>query len=199
MSELLFAVRWTIGLVFIGAAVAKIGSPRELARGIERYRLLPSSLTFPAALAILTGEMLSGLAHLFLDPIRLGAALGVAMLAIFGAAVASALRRGLVIPCQCFGRQDEMISASTLNRLALLFAGEAFLLASPPAAAAMWGGGAILTPRPLVTVAVWMAALVAGGLLVSEVSGVVELLRPCPTCGPDKSPLRMPGSAREEA
>ncbi|HKN98101.1 MAG TPA: MauE/DoxX family redox-associated membrane protein [Pseudonocardiaceae bacterium] len=104
------------------AAIGKLGRFREFAGQVAAYRLLPALLVLPAALAVLAGELVTTVL-LVPPPTRpFGAALATLLLAVFLAAQASALARGLEINCGCFGGSDELaaIGPATVTRTALL-------------------------------------------------------------------------------
>lgn len=102
MRWLSLACRLLVGGVFIWASLDKVAHPAEFAKAIHHYRLVPYVLLHPAALLLPAVELLAGVA-LVAGWQRRGAALLCAlMLAVFVAAIASALVRGLDISCGCF-------------------------------------------------------------------------------------------------
>ena len=106
--------------VLLYAAVAKWPAPRAFAEDIANYRLLPAALVPAATAAMLGVETLLGLAlaaNLLLRPWRREVALATALLmALFTAAVGSALARGLKIECGCFGAGQSPATMLTLWR-----------------------------------------------------------------------------------
>ncbi len=77
-----------IGLVFIAAALPKIGDPQSFAAAVHNFRLL------------------AGLALVFGLRARAGGLLVSLMMVVFTAAVGIALARGLDVECGCFGTAD---------------------------------------------------------------------------------------------
>jgi hypothetical protein len=101
MSE---AINLGIGLLFAAAGVSKMLRRRSMRRIVEQYRLLPSAVVGLIAQLLGPIEVVVGSA-LALSPwwpaagvAWIGAA---ALLVMFSLAIASALARGLIIPCGC--------------------------------------------------------------------------------------------------
>ena len=102
MRWVVLLCRLVVGGVFIWASLDKLAHPGEFAKAIHHYRLVPYALLHPSALLLPAVELLAGVA-LVVGWQRRGAALLCAlMLAIFCAAIGSALSRGLDISCGCF-------------------------------------------------------------------------------------------------
>jgi hypothetical protein len=104
------------------AAIGKLGRFREFVGQVAAYRLLPMMFVRPAALAVVSAELITTVL-LVPPPTRpAGAGLATLLLAVFLAAQASALARGLAIDCGCFGGSDELaaIGPATVTRTALL-------------------------------------------------------------------------------
>jgi len=89
--------------VFIYAGLDKFRDPLQFADSVAAFGILPIMLVSPFALSLPSIEVLCGL--LMLTPrTRSVAALGLTLLAaMFFAALASALFRGLTLDCGCFG------------------------------------------------------------------------------------------------
>ena len=100
------ACRIGVGLVFILAALAKIGDPAAFATQIHHFRLLPGVLDNAVAVLLPWIELLAGLAHVLGVRARSGAWLAAAMMIVFTLAVASAMARHLDFECGCFGTAD---------------------------------------------------------------------------------------------
>jgi uncharacterized membrane protein YphA (DoxX/SURF4 family) len=95
-----------IGLVFLLAALTKIGDAADFARQIHHYRLLPFGLENLAAITLPWIELVTALVILFgVDP-RAGSAASAGLMALFVVAVGLAVARGLDIECGCFGTAD---------------------------------------------------------------------------------------------
>ncbi len=97
-------IRFGIGLLFFAAGVSKMLRRRSVQLTVKRYRFLPAATVRPAALVLGPVEIVVGFA-LVVSPWAppagvawIGAAI---LLALFSMAIASALARGLVIPCGC--------------------------------------------------------------------------------------------------
>ena len=89
--------------MFIFAALDKLRDPLQFADSVAAFGILPIVLVSPFALGLPPFEVLCGLLML-IPGTRSVAALGLTLLAaMFFAALASALLRGLTLDCGCFG------------------------------------------------------------------------------------------------
>ena len=103
---ILFAtsIRLSLGLVFVTSGASKLLRQSSIRHVIAQYRLLPHDGVGPAALGLAIGEIGAGflLVLSFLPPLAAPAIVSAAtLLCLFSAAIASALRRGIVVPCGC--------------------------------------------------------------------------------------------------
>lgn len=103
---ILFAtsIRLCLGLLFVMSGASKLLRQSSIRHVIAQYRLLPRDGVAPAALGLAIGEIGVGLLLMlsFLAPLATPAIVSAAMLlCLFSAAIASALLRGIVIPCGC--------------------------------------------------------------------------------------------------
>ena len=97
------AFRIGVGAAFVYAGAIKLGDPLQFADNIASFRILPGFLINPLALSLPIFEILSG-GLLVAGWFRRPAALAIVLVsAVFFAAIASALIRGLTIDCGCFG------------------------------------------------------------------------------------------------
>ena len=96
--------RSTIGLVFVLAALGKIGDLPWFGQQLHNYHLAP--LWAENAIAITTPwiELLAGLALVLNVRARAGAVITFAAMIVFTLAVAAAWARGLDFNCGCFGK-----------------------------------------------------------------------------------------------
>jgi len=114
-------VRLALGGVFLYAGAIKIGNLTAFAGDIAAYRLLPHFANYLAAALLPWLEALCGL--LLITGWRIRGALAIITLltAVFMAALASVLVRGLDIDCGCFRHGGAKTSAwAALGRDALL-------------------------------------------------------------------------------
>ncbi len=95
-----------VGIVFIAAALSKIGDPAAFATQIHHFRLTPVPSEHLIALTLPWIELLTGLALVLDVRARAGAWLATALMAAFTLMVASAMARGLDFECGCFGTAD---------------------------------------------------------------------------------------------
>ncbi len=98
--------RIAVGVVFIAAALAKIGDPGSFATQIHHFRIAPVALENLVAVLLPWVELLTGLALVLQVRPRSGAWLAAAMMAAFTIMVASAMARHLDFECGCFGTAD---------------------------------------------------------------------------------------------
>lgn len=98
-------LRAGVGVVFVAAAMAKfaMGGDR-LARLIDSYEVLPPRLVRGLALVLPAAELTVGSLLVLGAWTRPAAALAIALLSVFSAAMAVAIRRGRTDGCGCFGR-----------------------------------------------------------------------------------------------
>src|ERR1700693_4845764 len=97
--------RIAVGLVLLLAGGAKIFSARRYVEDlISAFRILPGWSLRPVALGLPWFEVVLGallIADVFAAPV---AAAGAALLTGFSLAVGASMRRGVAVPCGCFGR-----------------------------------------------------------------------------------------------
>jgi hypothetical protein len=130
LIQLPAAVRISLGIVFALSVLPKLRQPRQFAKTVVEYRVLPPSFAVPAAYFLIGAE--TYLAAAFLTGWSVNKALPVAsaLLALFIVAVWVNLRRGRKISCGCFGNEREQVSARTLVRLFILLAATFMVAAS---------------------------------------------------------------------
>ena len=105
-SLLIRFCRVAIGVVFVAAALAKIGDAGAFAAQIHNYRLLPVAVENLVAILLPWVELIAGLALVLGMQARPGAVLTAVMMVVFTAAVGQAVARGLDFECGCFGTAD---------------------------------------------------------------------------------------------
>lgn len=186
IEETRLVAQFALGLVFLLSASGKLLRPAAFARGVTEYRILPESLGFGFGLLLIPVELLLAVSHLTGWQLALAAPAGLAALASFAVAVAVNLGRGRVLPCYCFGgRGGETISARTMARLLLLLAAELLVLTDP----ALFRTSQFVYPGRAANLSelgllfFWATFLLVAGLWLLSVTDLMELLRPCPTCG----------------
>ena len=111
--------RWYLGVLFVGACLHKIADPRAFAVDIATYDILPLALVNLAAITVPWVELAAGLMLLAGLRTRAAAVLVAGMMAVFLAALAVALGRGLDMSCGCFasqGAEHDPISRLTVLR-----------------------------------------------------------------------------------
>jgi len=98
--------RIAIGLVFLAAALAKIGDAATFARQIHHFRLVPFGFENLLAITLPWIELVLALAILTGVQPRSGSMVAAGLMGLFVVVVAAAVARGLDIECGCFGTAD---------------------------------------------------------------------------------------------
>lgn len=115
----LLAVRLYLGGVFLLACWHKVLDPGAFALDVATYQVLPLSLVNLVAVTLPWVELGAGVMLVAGLRARAGALLCAAMMAVFLAALVSALARGLDLSCGCFASQtarEDPISLVTVIR-----------------------------------------------------------------------------------
>jgi uncharacterized membrane protein YphA (DoxX/SURF4 family) len=111
VSVAVLLLRLGLGGVFVVAGALKIGHFDLFASQIAGFQLLPHAVVAPLALLLPFVEVLLG-AYLILGLFtRYAAAFAALQLAIFSAAIASAVVRGISTSCGCFGPSDQSVTS----------------------------------------------------------------------------------------
>ena len=97
-------VRMGLGGVFIAAGALKLSAPREFARVIEAYGIVPDPLLAFVAIGLPALEVLAGLGLLFGVRGSLGVILG--LLVTFVGVLAFAVLMDLEVDCGCFSTEE---------------------------------------------------------------------------------------------
>ena len=95
-----------VAVVFLAAALGKIGEAGPFARQIGYYRLLPFGLENVLAITLPWIELVAALALLFGYRARAAAMVTAGLMGMFVFVVAAAVARNLDIECGCFGTSD---------------------------------------------------------------------------------------------
>lgn len=104
---LILLTRVFLGLLFIVYSIDKIVDANAFAESIGNYKILGGSTALVFATVLPWMELLAGLCILFGLFLRGSSLLVTFLLAVFTAAVISALARGLDISCGCFTLDPE--------------------------------------------------------------------------------------------
>ena len=96
--------RITLGMVFLVAALAKIGDIAWFGQQVHNYRLVPAWAENALAIMLPWIELVAGLALVTGVRARAGAAVALALMIVFTIGVAAAWARGLDFRCGCFGK-----------------------------------------------------------------------------------------------
>ena len=112
-----------LAVVFAIAAFGKVRSASALAAfrdGLAQFGVAPSRIRRSVAGAVIAAEV--GVVVLLGVAPRAGFLLAIALLVVFSAGIANALRRGVAVACRCFGSSASPIGPEHLVRNALLVA-----------------------------------------------------------------------------
>lgn len=119
---IVLACQLVVALVFLAAAIAKIGDAGSFAKQIHYFRLVPAGGESLLAMTLPWIELLAALAILLRVQPRAGSVVIAGWMVVFVVAVGAALARGLDIECGCFGTADasRVGAAKLLENLGLL-------------------------------------------------------------------------------
>jgi len=104
---ILLLSRFLLGMVFIAASVEKIALPEIFAVNVQAYQILPLSIVNLVALIIPWIELLCGVFLISGTFVRSSSFLLSALLSLFIIMLISAIMRGLIIDCGCFGASSD--------------------------------------------------------------------------------------------
>ena len=131
-------LRVVLGAIFVIAGASKVGHADMFAAQIAGFKLLPQIVIAPLALGLPYLELLLGgyvILGLFT---RTSAWIAAVLLAVFDAAIASAVMRGMSVSCGCFGPNDATVTTWTeVARDAVFVAMAVFVALRPPGALAL--------------------------------------------------------------
>ncbi|MGB8267812.1 MAG: MauE/DoxX family redox-associated membrane protein [Candidatus Velthaea sp.] len=111
MNVVALVLRVVLGGVFIVAGGSKIGHAGYFAAQIAAFHLVPQPLIAPMALLLPFLEVLLGGYLVIGLYTRLAGWIAAIQLLIFAAAISSAVMRGMVISCGCFGPNDQTVTS----------------------------------------------------------------------------------------
>ncbi len=106
MNLAVFFVRAALGAVLLVTGALKVGHAPALAASIAGYRLLPAQAIPAIATLLPLFEMFVGIYLLIGLFTKVAAYVAAAQFFLYGAAIASAVVRGIPANCGCFGPND---------------------------------------------------------------------------------------------
>jgi uncharacterized membrane protein YphA (DoxX/SURF4 family) len=106
MNVVVLVLRLLLGGLLILAGALKVGHAPDLASAIAGFRLLPSAVVGPMALALPYFEILLGGYLMFGLFTRVAGIVAAVQFVIYAGAVASAVLRHIPANCGCFGPGD---------------------------------------------------------------------------------------------
>lgn len=180
------ALRFAVAVVFGGAGIAKLRAFRRFVTRLRQQALVPAGWETVVAAVLACCETGIGLllvTRVFEDAALMGAA---CLIGLFGVAQTMALRRGVAVPCFCFGPSSaEAISAYTLARLVLLAAAVAALVGLRSTNVAVRvPDGSLMRPVFVDELNALMFALIAlsVGAFALAIPEIVKLQKRCAAC-----------------
>jgi hypothetical protein len=161
-AYLVLAARVTLGLVLLASIITKIrgrGAFAEFLGWLRRLAVVPTRLVVAVGVAMVLAEASALVLLAVPAAYPAGLALAAGMTACFAAAIGWIRRRGVLVPCRCFGRATAPMGPVEIVRNVVLTA--------MGATAAI---GAQLGPFPSPSPAVVaQAALLGGGIAMGAV------------------------------
>jgi len=106
IDRIVLVLRVALGGVFLAAGGLKVGHADVFASEIAGFQLLPHPLIAPLALLLPFLELMIGVYLIVGLFTRFAAWVAALEMAVFAAAIASAVLRGISTSCGCFGPSD---------------------------------------------------------------------------------------------
>ena len=113
IARFVLLLRIALGLVFLAAGGLKVGHAEVFASEIAGFQLLPHPLIAPLALLLPFLELMIGVYLILGLFTRFAAWFAALEMAVFAAAIASAVIRGISTSCGCFGPSDHATTSWT--------------------------------------------------------------------------------------
>jgi hypothetical protein len=174
MAYVELACRWVIVGVFLVAALTKVRSRASRDAFLSAVAaLVPAAAPGPLGVLVVGIELAVAVLVALPWTVIPGLALAAGTLIVFGIAVWSALRRGVTVPCRCFGWSDAPVSRTHLVRNGVLVAIAATGLVARQAATAV--GGAAVAGAAAPHAAGVAVSLAAAFVLVVVVTSLDDL------------------------
>lgn len=113
LSVLTIFLRLLLAGIFLWAGLVKAGASEQLTLTIATLGLVPDTWIWPIAVILPWAEILAAVLLLVPYTVRIGAIAIFGLCLLFAGVIASALFRGLIVDCSCFGEgtpsADKMI------------------------------------------------------------------------------------------
>ncbi|MFC9733809.1 MauE/DoxX family redox-associated membrane protein [Streptomyces roseolus] len=124
-DPLILAFRCVVAVVLAASALGKARAPGAFRTSVREMRIVPLRALGPVALAVPVLEALLAVAVWVPALTTWAFALSFGLIAVFTAALASVLRRGIDTSCSCFGASRTRVGPAHLVRNAALLAATA--------------------------------------------------------------------------
>jgi uncharacterized membrane protein YphA (DoxX/SURF4 family) len=169
MGYVVITLRAALAVVFLTSVLSKVrdrGAARQFFGSIRDLGVVPASWVTPVAAGILVAEAAIIGLLLFAATSLLGFVLAASLMAVFTVGTVLVLRRGVSVPCRCFGASTTSIGRTHLIRDLVLLV-----------AATLGAAGTVVShsPRHPAGTAVALGAGVVIALLIRSLDEIVEL------------------------
>ncbi len=174
LDVLAIGARLVVGVALIIAARAKLRDRQAFAEGVHDYDVLSPSVEEPVARLVPWIELALGVCVLAGLALPWSAVAAAELFAVFGLAIASAVRRGKDIPCHCFSASDtHRIGLGAVARDGVLVALALIAAAGPDLVPRQAVGSTIAT----LSVAAWAVAFALVVVVAEPLGQMVTALR----------------------
>jgi hypothetical protein len=168
VSSVDIACRGMLVMVFLASAAGKARNFGGFVAAVRQLRLVPGSWPRPVARVVVAAEVVAAGLLLLPAPAALaGFGLVVVLAGVFAFVIEVSVRRGIRVPCPCFGAASDLLNRRQLVRNALLVV-----------VAAVGSAGLDTGRLELVEVMVSLAVAVFLAAVVIRFDDVAELLVP---------------------
>ena len=180
MRDMIFVVQIAVGFVFLWSSLRKLQDTDYVISSLAEYELLPARLVPPCAIALICLELLIGLSHVTGLGLSVVLPFSIALLLGFVVATTVTLKRGLIVPCACFGPSDQTVSMRSIARLFVLLAGEGVLTVAVLSKQSVLLQSVSLFPVQDIPLALTGVALLLGVVAsILSISDAVAMQRMC--------------------
>ena len=122
---ILTVIQYTVGIVFLLAALGKASNFLAFVSGVGEYQVVPYAAAKPTAIIVILAEAFIAVSHLFGWQLVVGQAVTFVVLVSFIVASTLIVRRGIAVDCMCFGvKSGSYVSRRTIVELLLLLFAE---------------------------------------------------------------------------
>src|SRR5690349_18057670 len=123
-DSLFLVCQLAVGLVFLTASANKLRDMSGFLSGINEYQIVPAHLVGAVGVGVVAVEASVALGHLSGWLLSVAVPASMALLLVFLVVIIVTIKRGLLVPCLCFGggADHETVSLRSAIRLASILA-----------------------------------------------------------------------------